>query len=87
MFDPSVKSIILIAVFVYLIATLAHSLYFYRGVKTADDYNVAGRSIPTFPMILSIIGTATGGASLLGWMADAYSTVWECSGWFSLYTL
>ncbi|CAK6481195.1 MULTISPECIES: sodium:solute symporter family protein [Peribacillus] len=74
MFDPSVKSIILIAVFVYLIATLAHSLYFYRGVKTADDYNVAGRSIPTFPMILSIIGTATGGASLLGWMADAYSS-------------
>ncbi|KAB7704060.1 sodium:solute symporter family protein [Bacillus aerolatus] len=73
MFDPNIKSIILIAVFLYSLAILAHSFYFFKGVKTSDDYNVAGRSIPTFPMILSIVGTATGGASLLGFMGDAYS--------------
>lgn len=73
MFDSEIKSFILIAVFLYSIAILGHSLYFFKRVKTSDDYNVAGRSMPTFPMILSIVGTATGGASLLGFMGDAYS--------------
>ncbi|PAQ16427.1 sodium:proline symporter [Bacillaceae bacterium SAOS 7] len=73
MFDPNVKTTILIAVFLYSFAILAHSFYFFKSVKTSDDYNVAGRSIPTFPMILSIVGTATGGASLLGFMGDAYN--------------
>ncbi|MBF7054872.1 sodium:solute symporter family protein [Halomonas sp. KAO] len=57
---------------VYATFILLYAYYFYRKVKTFAGYNVAGRSIPLVPMILTILGTSIGGAMLLGLMADAY---------------
>jgi len=57
----------------YAIFILLYAYYFYRKVKTFAGYNVAGRSMPLMPMILTLLGTATGGATLLGMMANAYS--------------
>ncbi|NVK41513.1 MAG: sodium:solute symporter family protein [Oceanospirillaceae bacterium] len=58
----------------YGVFILIYAYYFYRRVKTFADYNVAGRTMPLVPMILTIIGTSVGGATLLGLMANAYST-------------
>src|SRR5699024_5845249 len=43
-----------------------------RQIKTYDDYNVAGRSVSMFPLILTFAGTAVGGSILLGFMENAY---------------
>lgn len=57
---------------IYAMFILLYAFYFYRKVKTFAGYNVAGRSIPLMPMILTNMGTFIGGAMLLGLMADAY---------------
>lgn len=43
-----------------------------RSIKTYDDYNVAGRSVSIFPLILTFVGTAVGGSTLLGFMENGY---------------
>lgn len=72
MFDVAARNAILITVGLYFIAIIAHSYYFYRKDKTYEDYVAAGRNIPIFPLILTIVGTAIGGATVLGFMTDAY---------------
>ena len=73
MFDTRetfILSIMIIACGVFLMGL---SLYFFRRIKTYDDYNVAGRSTSTFPLICTLIGTAVGGSTLLGFVSKGYT--------------
>ncbi|SHF36482.1 Na+/proline symporter [Modicisalibacter ilicicola DSM 19980] len=62
-------SIVVILCALFLIGL---SYYFYRHIKTYDDYNVAGRSAGTFPLICTLVGTAVGGSTLLGFMSKGF---------------
>lgn len=44
-----------------------------KKTKTYEDYNVAGRSVSFFPLMLTFIGTGVGGSTLLGYMENGYS--------------
>ncbi|MBF6842128.1 sodium:solute symporter family protein, partial [Acinetobacter baumannii] len=48
------------------------ALYMTRKNKTYEDYNVAGRSVSIFPIIMTFIGTGVGGSTLLGYMENGY---------------
>ncbi|WP_081833448.1 hypothetical protein [Geomicrobium sp. JCM 19055] len=64
---------ILIALLVaYVLIILLYSYYFYRKTNTYESYNMGGRAMPLIPMILTIIGAAVGGSTVLGFMTDAY---------------
>src|SRR5699024_2828746 len=43
-----------------------------RSIKTYDDYNLASRNVSLFPIILTFVGTAVGGSTLLGFMENGY---------------
>ncbi|MDO5493975.1 MAG: sodium:solute symporter family protein, partial [Nesterenkonia sp.] len=60
-------------VIVYFLFLVGFAYMVNRRVKTYEDYSVAGRTVGTFPMILTLIGTAIGGSILLGYMANGYS--------------
>lgn len=57
----------------YFIFLIASSFYLKRNIKTYEDYNVAGRSVSFFPMVLTFVGTGVGGATLLGYMENGYN--------------
>lgn len=60
-------------VVVYFLFLLSISLYINKkSIKTYDDYNVAGRSVSLYPLILTFVGTAVGGSTLLGYMENGY---------------
>lgn len=60
-------------VIVYFLFLFGVSLYInQKSIKTYDDYNVAGRSVSIFPLILTFVGTAVGGSTLLGYMENGY---------------
>lgn len=44
-----------------------------RGIETADDFNVAGRDINRFSMVLTLVGTHMGGSAMLGYMQHGYA--------------
>ncbi|MCT7653718.1 hypothetical protein MBH78_00670 [Oceanimonas sp. NS1] len=48
------------------------SYYFFRQIKTYDDFNMAGRATGMFPMICTLVGTAVGGSTLLGFMSKGF---------------
>lgn len=48
------------------------SYFFYRRIRTYDDYIVAGRSAGTFPLICTLVGTAVGGSTMLGFMSKGF---------------
>lgn len=61
-------------VIVYFLLLFGFSFYINkRQIKTYDDYNVAGRSVSMFPLILTFVGTAIGGSILLGFMESGYT--------------
>lgn len=70
--DSDYQLALKITVAVYAIVILVYSAYFFVRVRTYDGYNMGGRQIPFIPMVLTIVGTAVGGATLLGFMADAF---------------
>lgn len=72
MFDASQRMILAIVIVVYFFFLILVSLYFNRKTKTYEDYNVAGRSVSIFPIILTFVGTAVGGSTLLGYMENGY---------------
>lgn len=73
MFSGQERMILGVIVIVYFVLLFAFSLYInHRQIKSYDDYNVAGRSVSIYPIILTFVGTAIGGASLLGYMENAY---------------
>lgn len=58
---------------IYFVFLFLLSLYMNRKIKTYDDFNMAGRSVSIFPLILTFVGTGVGGATLLGYMQNGYS--------------
>lgn len=73
MFNQSEQLLLGIIITIYFLALFILSLYMKRQTKTYDDYNVAGRSVSIFPLILTFVGTGIGGATLLGYMENGYS--------------
>ncbi|GAK08449.1 sodium:solute symporter [Geomicrobium sp. JCM 19038] len=72
MFNDQEMMIITIAVIVYFFFLFGFSIWVSRGVKTYDDYNVAGRGVRMFSLILTFVATAIGGSILLGYMTSGY---------------
>ena len=72
MFSGGERTFLGIIVFVYFVFLIILSLYINRKTKTYDEYNVAGRSVSIFPLVLTFIGTGVGGATLLGYMENGY---------------
>jgi len=72
-FNPSEQMLIGVIVLIYFIFLIGLSFVINKKIKTYDDYNVAGRSVSTLPLILTFIGTGVGGATLLGYMENGYS--------------
>lgn len=73
MFSVGEQILLAIIVFIYFIFLFLFALYMHRKTKTYEDYNVAGRSVSIFPLILTFIGTGVGGSTLLGYMENGYS--------------
>ncbi|MFD2924706.1 sodium:solute symporter family protein [Halobacillus naozhouensis] len=72
MFSAQQQTILFFIVVVYFFFLFGLSIYINRKIKTYDDYNVAGRTISLFPLILTFTGTAIGGSILLGYMTNGY---------------
>ncbi|HLQ97459.1 MAG TPA: sodium:solute symporter family protein, partial [Candidatus Dormibacteraeota bacterium] len=73
MFTDKEQLLLGLVILVYFIFLFVLSLFMNRKIKTYDDYNVAGRSVSVFPLILTFVGTGIGGATLLGYMENGYS--------------
>ena len=73
MFTGEQKVLLASIVVIYFIFLFVLSLYMNRKTKTYDDYNVAGRTVSVFPLILTFVGTGVGGATLLGYMENGFS--------------
>lgn len=72
MFSGVERTILILIVFVYFMFLFGLSLYVNRKNKTYEDYNVASRTVSLFPLILTFVGTAVGGSTLLGYMENGY---------------
>ena len=66
MYNSSQTTVILVVVVLYFAFLLGQGLYFRRRTKSADEYVTARNIMPIFPLVLSILGTASGGSTLLG---------------------
>jgi len=73
MFTGKEQLLLGFVILVYFTFLFVLSLFMKRKIKTYDDYNVAGRSVSVFPLILTFVGTGIGGATLLGYMENGYS--------------
>lgn len=58
---------------VYLIAMVLLGLKFSKDNETSDDYFLASRSLPFFPIALSVIATMVSAASFIGGPGGAYN--------------
>ena len=72
MFSGGERILLATIVFIYFIFLFLFSLYMNRKTKTYEDYNIAGRSVSLFPLILTFVGTGVGGSTLLGYMENGY---------------
>ena len=67
-----------------VLSLLAVSLTQLRGVKTRADYLVAGRSLPAFVLIFTLLSSWIGSGSLLGGAENAYkhgfAALWQAGG-------
>ena len=73
MFSGEERILLSIIVSIYFVFLILLALYMNKKTKTYEDYNVAGRSVSFFPMLLTFIGTGVGGSTLLGYMENGYS--------------
>ena len=74
MFSAGQSLVLSVMVIVSAGLLLALSWYFYRRIETYDDYNVAGRRTSLFPLICTLVGTAIGGSTLLGFMSAGFAS-------------
>src|SRR5690625_7341273 len=72
MFSGGERILLITIVLIYFLFLFLFSLYMNRKTKTYEDYNIAGRSVSLFPLILTFIGTGVGGSTLLGYMVNGY---------------
>jgi SSS family solute:Na+ symporter/sodium/proline symporter len=74
----------LVAILVYLLILAAIGVYKSRGVKSGDEFSVAGRSIPTWKLVLTLTCTWIGSGSLIAGAGLAYrmgfSQLWMSAG-------
>jgi len=77
---PLVDYAVLIA---YLTGVVAFGCWFVFRNRTADDFMVAGRSMPGWAVGLSILGAYVSSISLLGLPGKAYAGDWS-TYWFTL---
>lgn len=74
MYNEQEKIILGSLVIVYFLILFGISYYINKkSIHTYDDYNVAGRSVSIYPLILTFVGTAVGGSTLLGYMQNGYT--------------
>ncbi|GAB3680361.1 sodium:solute symporter family protein [Salinisphaera aquimarina] len=73
MFSDQQQTVLAVIIGVYFLVLVGISYAINRNVKTYEEYSVAGRSVRTFPMVLTLIGTAIGGSILLGFMTKGYT--------------
>jgi SSS family solute:Na+ symporter len=74
---------------VIVLALLTVSLTRVRKVKTRADYLVAGRSLPAFVLVFTLLSSWIGSGSLLGGAENAYrhgfAALWQAAGgWLGL---
>jgi solute:Na+ symporter, SSS family len=69
---------------VIVVTLLSVSLLQLRGVKTKADYLVAGRSLPAFVLVFTLLSSWIGSGSLLGGAENAYrhgfAALWQGGG-------
>ena len=73
MFQSNEKVILGLMIAFYFVFLIAMSIVIKRQIKTHDDYNMAGRTVSVWPLILTFVGTGIGGATLLGYMENGYT--------------
>lgn len=73
MFDPLTRIYLITAVTAFLVFVVVYSIWLARGVKTYEDYNIAGRNVSIVPLVLTIMGTSIGGSTVLGFTASGYA--------------
>jgi SSS family solute:Na+ symporter/sodium/proline symporter len=77
----SLYAIVLVAI---VLSLLAVSLTRLRTVKTKADYLVAGRTLPAFVLIFTLLSSWIGSGSLLGGAENAYrhgfAALWQAGG-------
>ena len=84
--ETIILGVVVGAIFLFL---LIQGFVVGRKARTAGDYMLAGRSVGTFGLVMTLVGTATGGSSLLGYTTLAYDTgfsaIWGmASAWIIL---
>ncbi|HSG81026.1 MAG TPA: sodium:solute symporter family protein, partial [Gemmatimonadota bacterium] len=67
-------NLLVAVVFLYPIALIAVSLWRSRGVKSHEDFMVAGRSVPVLMLVGTLVCTWIGSGSLFGGAGLAYRT-------------
>src|SRR5271165_4154149 len=72
-----------------VVTLLTVSLLQLRGVKTKADYLVAGRSLPAYVLVFTLLSSWIGSGSLLGGAENAFqngfSALWQpAGGWLGL---
>src|SRR5690625_6138875 len=72
MFSGGERILLATIFFIYFIFLFLFSLYMNRKTKTYEDYNIAGRSVSFFPLVLTFVGTGDGGSTMLGYMENGY---------------
>src|SRR6202034_1294722 len=83
------SSLYAIELVVIILGLLTVSLTRLRSVKTKADFLVAGRSLPAFVLIFTLLSSWIGSGSLLGGAENAYkhgfAALWQAAGgWFGL---
>lgn len=77
---------------VILLVLLSVSLYRLRKTHTRQDYLVAGRSLPAFVLVFTLLSSWIGSGSLLGGAENAYNhglvALWQpAGGWAGLFLI
>ncbi len=70
--ESSLESWDILIIFVYLLGIVALGSFFAKGIKTSDDFFLAGRSFSWFPLGLSIIVSLMSANSFLGTPGYSY---------------
>jgi SSS family solute:Na+ symporter/sodium/proline symporter len=69
---------------IIVVTLLSVSLFQLRGMKTKADYLVAGRTLPAFVLIFTLLSSWIGSGSLLGGAENAYkhgfAALWQSAG-------
>ena len=72
MFDPQTNFYLIASVSVFIIFIIGFSIYVSLRIKTYEDYNVAGRNVSLPALVLTMMGTAIGGSTVLGFTTSGY---------------